>query len=450
MKKVKKLLASFLACTVACAMSVTAFEATPLETRTEEAKNYLSAMNKKDGGLDEWGLIGLAASGISGDSDTVQSIIATALDDIYASGFDKSSFGESGWGSNAGALAKLILFLNSQEISPYTFGTNGDFYGYNLVATLFNTDYYYKNISAYDVPFALMVYDALGISAEEEATYKYSRKDLVEKCLSLIGSVNAASSGIPGGTSDMTGVANFYDITGKAPYDFEATAMVLQALAPYYTGSKTISDPSVMTEVTDKVDGCINSITLLQTQTGGIPYAFFTYDTDWNANFAKYADSADAMAQILIAFSALGINSDTIANGGNSMMENFLSDEYKTAIAGEFRANSDPLTEYYSTYYTTKYAYIALISFEGMMTDDLAPFSIFNRETPISYRNYSYSFYYSPSGSGSGNTTNSGNEKPDVTSPANTGDAFPFAGIILIMAVCGVLLIQLKKLKADR
>lgn len=156
------------------------------------------------------------------------------------------------------------------------------------------------------------------------------------------------------------------------------------------------------------------------------------------------------MAQILIAFSALRINSDTIANGGNSMMENFLSDEYKTAIAGEFRANSDPLTEYYSTYYTTKYAYIALISFEGMMTGDLAPFSIFNRETPISYRNYSYSFYYSPSGSGSGNTTNSGNEKPDVTPPANTGDAFPFAGIILIMAVCGVLLIQLKKLKADR
>ena len=109
MKKAKKFLASFLACAAVCAVSVTALAATPLETRTAETKSYLSAMNQKDGGLDEWGLIGLAASGVSGDSDTVKGIITTALTDISKNGFTGTagSYGESAWGSNAGNLAKL-------------------------------------------------------------------------------------------------------------------------------------------------------------------------------------------------------------------------------------------------------------------------------------------------------------------------------------------------------
>lgn len=448
MKKAKKFLASFLACAAVCAVSVTALAATPLETRTAETKSYLSAMNQKDGGLDEWGLIGLAASGVSGDSDTVKGIITTALTDISKNGFTGTagSYGESAWGSNAGNLAKLILFLNSQGISPYTFGENGDFKGYDLVSALFNTGHYYNNVSAYDVPFALMVYDALGISAAEEATYKYSREDLVKKCLGLIGTVNALSSGIPSGVDGMTGVPNTFDTTGKAPYDFESTAMVLQALAPYYTGSKTVSDPAVTAEITTKVNGCVDSIKQLQTTTGGISYAFFNYDADWNASFAKYADSSDAMSQIILAFTALGIDIDTVSNGGDSMLDNFLSAEYQTGTAGEFRANADPLTAYYSTYYSTKYAYMALVAYSEM-TNNGEAFSLFDRATPVAYTDYDYSFFYPAS---TPDTEEPETEKPAVKDPVKTGDAFPAAGAALVLIFCGASLFWLKKAKAGR
>lgn len=157
----------------------------------------------------------------------------------------------------------------------------------------------------------------------------------------------------------MTGVANLYDTTGKAPYDLESTAMILQALAPYYTDTSagTINS-SVKSEVTTKVDGCVASIKQLQTETGGIPYAFFTYGSDWSAQFDQYADSCDAMAQIILAFTALGIDIDTVIHSnGTSMLDNFLSSEYQTSVSGEFRANST-LGASYSTYYTTKFAYL--------------------------------------------------------------------------------------------
>lgn len=460
MKKATRFLTSFVACAAACAMTMTAFAATPAETaktRASESKSYLSDMNKKDGGLDEWGLIGLAASGVSGDNEAVKALITTALTDISENGFTGTagSYGESAWGSNAGNLAKLILLLNSQGISPYTFGAHDGFAGYDLVATLFNTEHYYKTVSAYDVPYSLMVYDALGISAAEEATYKYSREDLVKKCLGLIGTVNALASAIPGGSDGMTGVANTFDTTGKSPYDFESTAMALQALAPYYkTGSKAgLIDASVKAEVDTKADGCIASIKQLQTASGGISYAFFTYDADWNSQFAKYADSADAMAQIALAFTALG---EDIANvkhaNGPSMLDNLLSGEYQTSVAGEFRANADPLTAGYSTYYTTKFAYLALASYNEMADNGGTAFSFFNRSTPVSYGSYDYSFFYPAADNGNDDTTTPSQPetKPEVKDPVKTGDVFPATGTALLFVLCGASIIWLKKSRASR
>ena len=459
MVKAKKLIVSALACMAALAMTATAIAAdfTPQDAkeRAEETKSYLSAMNVKGSGMDEWGLIGLSASNVSGDSDTVKEIINTALTDISTNGFSGSggAYGESAWGSNAGALAKLILFLNSQGISPYTFGKNGDFEGYDLVATLFNTDHYYQIVSAYDVPYALMVYDALGISPSEEAGYKYSREDLVQKCIGLIGTVNAASSGIPGGTDGMTGVANLYDTTGKAPYDLESTAMILQALAPYYTDTSagTINS-SVKSEVTTKVDGCVASIKQLQTETGGIPYAFFTYGSDWSAQFDQYADSCDAMAQIILAFTALGIDIDTVIHSnGTSMLDNFLSSEYQTSVSGEFRANST-LGASYSTYYTTKFAYLALVSYNGLQENGGDPYSVFNRTTPVAYTPYDYSFFYQTGDNNEDDTTSSQPEdKPvsDTKDPVKTGDAFPAEGIAFLAIASGLALLLVKKARTS-
>ena len=244
----------------------------------------------------------------------------------------------------------------------------------------------------------------------------------------------------------MTGVPNTFDTTGKAPYDFESTAMVLQALAPYYTGSKTVSDSAVTAEITTKVNGCVDSIKQLQTTTGGISYAFFNYDADWNANFAKYADSSDAMSQIILAFTALGIDIDTVSNGGDSMLDNFLSVEYQTGTAGEFRSNADPLTAYYSTYYSTKYAYMALVAYSEMANSGAA-FSLFDRATPVAYTDYDYSFFYPAS---TPDTEGPEAEKPAVKDPVKTGDAFPAAGAALVLIFCGASLFWLKKAKAGR
>ncbi len=243
----------------------------------------------------------------------------------------------------------------------------------------------------------------------------------------------------------MTGIPNTLDTTGKAPYDFEATAMVLQALAPYYTGNRTISDPTVAAEVTTKVNDCVDSIKQLQTATGGISYAFFSYDADWNAIFAKYADSSDAISQIILAFTALGIDVGTVTNGGDSMLDNFLSDEYRTGTAGEFRANSDPLTAYYSTYYSTKYAFMALVSYSEMKNSGTA-FSLFDRPTPAVYTDYDYSFFYQSSNPDTEPETG----KPAVNAPVKTGDAFPAAGAALALIFCGASLFLLKKSQSGR
>ncbi|MCI8501097.1 MAG: hypothetical protein HFJ85_02545 [Oscillospiraceae bacterium] len=466
MKRMKKLLTSFLACAAVCAVSVTALAAAPLETRAAETKSYLSAANVKDGGLSEWGLISLAASGVKGDADVIRGLIKTALEDIGENGFTGTAgaYGESAWGSNAGSLAKLILLLNSQGISPYTFGKNGDFEGYDLVAALFNTDHYYKNVSAYDLPYALMVYDALGIPAEKEADYKYSREMLVEKCLGLIGTVDG--SVLSNGTADMTGVANVFDSTQKSPYDFESTAMVLQALAPYYTGSKPLSG-ALKTELDAKVNGCIDSIKQVQTATGGVPYAFFSYDADWNASFEKYADSCDAMAQIILAFTALGIDIDTVDNGGVSMLDNFLSAEYQTGNAGEFHANTDPLTQYYNNLITTQSAYMALAAYQEMAKNGGAAFSLFDRAAPVAYSDYDYSFFYPAQEEDSKDSAPSeppkgpepqepeqqepeSTDKAEGQKPPKVGDPFPAAGVTALLVLCGGSLFLLKRKNAGR
>ncbi len=68
MVKAKKLIVSALACMAALAMTATAIAAdfTPQDAkeRAEETKSYLSAMNVKGSGMDEWGLIGLSLTSV--------------------------------------------------------------------------------------------------------------------------------------------------------------------------------------------------------------------------------------------------------------------------------------------------------------------------------------------------------------------------------------------------
>lgn len=453
MKMLKRVLASFLACAVTCTTMVTVLAA-DFPTRTEETKGYLNGMNVKDGRLDEWGLIGLAASGIDGDEETVQEIITTALDDISENEFDGN--GMFGTGS-AGQLAKLIFLLHFQGISPYTFGANGDFEGYNLVAALFNSDFYYVYASAYATPYALMVYDTLAVSVAEEATYKYSREDLIDLCLSLVANDIDASGTFPGGTTGMTGVAGW---EAEAPYDFESTAMVLQALAPYHLDGSRI-DPLVAGDVADAVSDCINSLSQAQQDDGGFPYAFFDY-TDWqNPVFIDYYNSADATAQIMLALTAAGMDlADTNYMGsGPSILDNILSSEYETPNAGEFRANSESVTDYYDPYYTTKFAYLALLSYEKATEGgSFAPFSLFSSAAPVSYGDYDYSFYYDTDNNNTDNTGNNGNtgstgsnSTPSGSTnkePVKTGDTFP-AAILMVLAAGSVAgMMVTKKAKA--
>jgi len=439
MKKVKRILAALLACAVTCAAGATAFALSPFEARLSETDGYMTALNVPGGGLDEWGFIGLAENGTAGDEEAVKEMITAALTELDTNGFD----GTYGSGSN---LAKLILFLDSQKISPYTFGENGSFAGYDLVKTLFNTDSFYGYVSAYSDPYILMVYDALGISAEEEAGYKYKREDLVKNCLSLIGNIDAAASGMPGATDGMTGVANTFDTTGKSPFDLEATAMVLQALAPYYTGSKPLSSET-KAEVDSKVAASVSSLKQLQTATGGISYAFSTYDANWNPSFVGYYESCDALSQIVLAFTALGEDVGALQKDPSapSMLENLLSDEYKTSLSGEFRANGDPLTDYYVTYYTTKFAYLAMTAYNKASVSSGTAFegyNIFDAAAPTQYAEYDYSFFY-PEAEEDDNDDNSeeddkitNEDENKIDDPAKTGDSFPFAvwGILILGA----------------
>ncbi|MDR1291958.1 MAG: InlB B-repeat-containing protein [Clostridiales Family XIII bacterium] len=234
----------------------------------------------------EWAVLALARSGAPVPAGYYQGYVGRVekkVRDSSSAILDASKSTEN---------ERLILALSALGVDATSFG------GKDIVAPLTQDLNWMRKQGINGSIFALIALDAKPYFTNGDAT----RSQIISFLLSK-------EEGNPYGWS----------LDGAGSQKVDITAMTLQALAPYYTGKRTVSSPS-RADIQAAVTRALNYLSSVQTADGGI------------------SGNSESCAQTIAAMCSLGMdpNSSTqFVKNGKTLVDGLLS--YRDASSGGFR-----------------------------------------------------------------------------------------------------------------
>jgi hypothetical protein len=270
-----------------------------IKTNLDAALNYIKANSAGD----PWSVLSLNKLGVKTDTTFIKT---SAVEVMKNNGLKDFSNTE---------LEKLILVLTSSGYSPYSF------MGYNLVSELYNRDI--DTFLINDAVYGLLAMNFANIDHE----YNITKEKLVKFILDNKLTYKKDNADITGWT--LAGDKLNPDITG----------LVINSLSPMYKDNP---------EVRAAVDAAVNSLSLLQNQSG--------YIAD---NFGYFSESLD---MVILGLTSIGIepDGDKFTKTRGDLVSALLS--YK-GTEGRFKHSLEGENDYIATEQALR-AFIALKEFE--------------------------------------------------------------------------------------